>query len=99
MPAQGRDDDVIDLLKRHHIQPKISFSTLENFAALALIEEGLGMSIMNNLITLNYQCDVVKLPVDPPSSIKLGIAIPSLENASPAVRRFIDFAKQKLMQP
>lgn len=96
MPAQGRDDDVIDLLKRYHIQPKISFSTLENFAALALIEQGMGMSIMNNLITINYQCDVVKLPLDPPASIKLGIAIPSLENASPAVRRFIDFAKQKL---
>ncbi len=96
MPAQGRDDDVIDLLKRHKIQPHISFSTLENFASLALIEQGMGMSIMNDLITLNYQCDVVKLPLDPPASIKLGIAVPSLENASPAVRRFIDFAKQKL---
>ena len=95
MPAQGHDDDVIALLKRHRIQPKIAYSTLENFAALALIEQGLGMSIMNDLITHNYKCDVVKLPLDPPESIKLGIAVPSLENASPAVKRFIEFAEQK----
>ncbi len=98
MPAQGHDEDVIALLKRYRIQPKIAYSTLENFAALALIEQGLGMSIMNDLITHNYTCDVVKLPLDPPESIKLGIAVPSLENASPAVKRFIDFAKKKLSQ-
>ena len=75
---------------------KITFSTLENFAALALIEQGMGMSIMNDLITRNYQCNVVKLPLDPPQYITLGIAVPSLENASPAVRRFVDFAVEKL---
>ena len=96
MPALGRDDDVLEVFKKNRIEPKITFSTLENFAALALIEQGMGMSIMNDLITRNYQCNVVKLPLDPPQYITLGIAIPSLENASPAVRRFVDFAVEKL---
>lgn len=96
MPALGRDDDVMGVFRRTRIEPKITFSTLENFAALALIEQGMGMSIMNDLITQNYQCRVVKLPLDPPQHITLGIAVPSLENASPAVRRFIDFAVERL---
>ena len=96
MPALGRDDDVMEVFRRNRIEPKITFSTLENFAALALIEQGMGMSIMNDLITQNYQCRVVKLPLDPPQHISLGIAVPSLESASPAVRRFIDFAVEQL---
>lgn len=96
MPAMGRDDDVISLFRRNRISPNITFSTLENFAALALIEQGMGMSIMNDLITQNYQCRVVKLPLDPPQHITLGIAVPSLAQASPAVRRFIDFAVERL---
>ena len=96
MPAMGRDDDVMEVFRKTKTEPKIAFSTLENFAALAMIEQGMGMSIMNDLITQNYQCRVVKLPLDPPQHITLGIAVPSLENASPAVRRFVDFAVEKL---
>lgn len=98
MPALGKDDDVAAMFKRNHITPQIAFSTLENFATLAMIEQGMGMSVMNDLITRNWQCDVVKLPLDPPQYIELGIAIPSLRNASPAVRRFIDYAVKRLTQ-
>ena len=63
---------------------------------MAMIEQGLGMSIMNELITRNWQCDVVKLPLVPPQQITLGIALPSLENASPAVKRFVQYAVDQL---
>ena len=36
------------------------------------------------------------IPVDPPSSIELGITLPSLETAAPAVREFVLFAAEKL---
>lgn len=96
MPALGRDDDVAELFRRNHISPQIVFSTLENFAALAMIEQGMGMSIMNDLITRNWTFDVVKLPLDPPQFIEMGIGIPSLRSASPASKRFIDYAVQRL---
>lgn len=92
MPALGRDDDVIEMFRKNKITPDIRFSTLENFAAMAMIEEGLGMSIMNELITKGWQCDVVKLPLDPPQHITLGMALPSLKNAPPAVKRFVECA-------
>lgn len=96
MPALGRDDDVVELLSRNKLTPKICFSTLENFAALAMIEQGMGMSIMNELITKKWQGNVVKLPLDPPQQITLGIALPSLKTASPAVKRFVDYATSRL---
>ena len=96
MPGLSRDDDVLELFEQNHITPNVVFSTLENFSALAMIEQGMGKSIMNDLITQNWLCNVVKLPLDPPQSIDLGIAIPSIKSASPAAKRFIDYAVQQL---
>lgn len=96
MPAFGRDDDVVSLFERNGIKLNIHFTTLENFATMAMIEKGLGMSVMNNLITEKWNCDIVKIPVDPPSRITLGLAVPSYKQASPAVKRFIKYAVERL---
>lgn len=96
MPALGRDDDVVSLFERNGIKLNIHFATLENFATMAMIEKGLGMSVMNNLITEKWNCDIVKIPVDPPSRITLGLAVPSYKQASPAVKRFIKYAVERL---
>ena len=96
MPALGRDTDVLDMLRRNGISPRINFSTQEGFSAISMIEEGLGIGIMNELITKNWKANVIKLPLQPPQSITLGIALFSLKKASPAVRRFVEFAVKML---
>ena len=99
MPGKGQDEDVLAMFHRNHLSPRVSFSTLENFSTLAMIEQGMGMSIMNDLITRRWQFNAVKLPLDPPQYITLGIALPSLAQASPAVRRFVSYAKRRLQAP
>lgn len=96
MPALGRDDDVAALFEARGIVPNIRFTTIENFATMAMVEQGLGISVMNNLITEKRICDVVKLPLDPPASITLGIALPSRSGASPAVKKFMEYAVREL---
>lgn len=96
MPALGRDADVDEMFKSNGLSPDIRFSTLENYAALAMIEQGLGMSIMNELITKKWSGNVVKLPLDPPQYITFGIALHSLKTAAPAVRRFVDYSVKRL---
>lgn len=99
MPALGRDVDVIHLLETNDIHPNIAFSTVENYAVLSMIENGLGMSVMNRLVTRKWECDVAKLPLTPKQTLTLGIAIPSLQQASPAARRFVEYAVKLLSQP
>ena len=96
MPALGRDDDVVALFESCGIVPNIKFTTLENFAALAMVEQGLGMSVMNELITRKRLCDVVKRPIDPPASILLGAAYPSQESLSPAAKKFLEYSVTEL---
>ncbi len=95
MPALGRDDDVVDMFARYNVHPNIQFSTMENYSAISMIEKGLGMSIMNERSTFNWVSDVVKLPLEPPEDITLGMAVPSLEHASSAARKFVEYARKE----
>ena len=88
MPALGRDVDVIHLLEVNGLEPAIVFSTVENYAVLSMIE--------NRLVMRKWDCDVVKLPLSPPQIITLGLAVPNWEQASPAVRRFAEYAAKML---
>mgnify|MGYP004461734357 FL=1 len=96
MPARGCDDDVMALFRRNHIVPNVQFTTLESFSVMSMVEQGLGMSVMNQLITEKRICDVAMLPVDPPASITLGIALHSKADISPAVRMFLKYAVRML---
>ena len=92
MPALGQDADVVDLFRRFGLKPDIAYSTNESFAAFAMIENGLGMTITNRLITEGLSIDVVKLPLDPPQHIRFGILVPDRESLSPAARKFTEYA-------
>ena len=96
MPALGCDDDVTALFAKNGIVPNVQFTTLESFSVMSMVEQGLGMSVMNELITEKRICDVVKLPIDPPSQITLGIALHSTADISPAVRMFLKYAVRML---
>lgn len=100
MPALGRDEDVLALFHENHIHPEIRFSTQESVSVLSMVEKGLGMSIMNELSTeyaKEYsKFNVVRLPVDPPQSITVGIALRSEDQAAPATKMFIKYAVREL---
>ncbi len=90
----GHDDDVMPLFEEFGIEPDIRFSTVESYSALKMVEQGLGISILNELITRNWPCEVVKIPISPPRSITLGMALINYRHASPAVRRFVKYAEE-----
>lgn len=93
LPGFGHDDDVIPLFDEFGIEPDIRFSTVESFSALQMVEKGLGISIMNELITRNWPCEIVKLPIYPPRSISFGMALNYLRHSSPAVKRFVKYSE------
>ena len=96
MPALGCDDDVEALFARNHVDPNIRYTTIENFSAMSMVEQGLGICVMNRLITEKYICNVVKLPLDPPAQITMGVALHSKVDVSPAVKMFLKYAVRML---
>lgn len=96
IPSLGCDDDVEALFRRNGIVPKIRFTTMESFSAMSMVEQSLGISVMNQLITEGHICNIVKLPLDPPSQITMGVALHSKADASPAVKMFLKYAVRML---
>lgn len=96
MPALGCDDDVEALFAKNGIEPNVQFTTLESLSVMSMVEQGLGMSVMNRLITEKRICDIVMLPIDPPSQITLGVAMNSKADVSPAVKMFLKYAVRML---
>ena len=95
MPACGSDFDVVELFCNAKISPKIRYETFENYAALSMIECGLGMSVMNELVTKGRICNVVKLPLEPEEYISLGIAVPNTDKLPPAAKKFIAYCEKE----
>lgn len=96
MPDSGRDLDVIKLLKNNGLEPDVKFSTNENYTAINMAGKGLGVNIVNEFITKCWESECITLPLDPHSSVEFGIVLQSLDEASPATRKFIDFSMKKL---
>ena len=92
-PLPEQNTDLERLLHTHHLSPDIRFTTSDNYTAYSMVAAGLGISLNNALMTKNWQGHVVTLPFDPPQYITLGIALPSLAKASPALKKFITCTK------
>lgn len=96
MPANAQDQDILKMFRDNGIQPNIRYSTIDNFSAISMVECGLGICTMNELITKRFQANVVKIPISPPQHIVMGIAVPNLGFAPPAVKVFVRYAEEKL---
>ena len=95
-PLPSQNTDLEQLLAAHHLTPRIRFTTSDNYTAYSMVAAGLGISLNNALMTRGWTGPVVTLPFDPPQYITLGIALPSLAQASPALKKFIACSKKVL---
>lgn len=94
--SNGNDDLVINILQKYNILPRISHTTLSSLAALSLVEQGLGVCLMNKLFIQKQSFNVQTVPLLPPQFLTMGIAVTNLKTASPTVRKFIQVACETL---
>ncbi len=92
------DPDLYQSLNPMEIRPKQVFSARNEFTMMALVAQNLGISILPELVLRGYQGDNVLLPLVPPIYRSLGILIPSVRDASPAARRFLQYLRETVDQ-
>ena len=91
MIEPGSDTDLDRVFSRAGVHPDIHFETKDAYSAYRMVEAGLGISLNQRLISKEWNGCVVTIPFDPPQFVKLGIAIPSFREASPAAKKFIEY--------
>ncbi len=90
----NHDTDLDRLLRTNHLHPDIRFTTRDTYTTYNMVAAGLGISFDQKLNSLHWNAEVEEIPFDPPQYISLGIAVPSLNELSPAARKFIDCAEE-----
>ncbi len=91
MIQPGTDTDLDRVFQRAGVHPDIHFETKDAYSAYRMVEAELGISLNQRLISREWHGRVVTLPFDPPQYVHLGIAIPSLREASPAAKKFVEY--------
>ena len=76
------------------VKPNVRFYTKDDYAIIAMVENGLGMSIMPELLLKGRTDNMQVLPLVPEAKRTIGIAIAAGEKAGPATRRFVDYVVQ-----
>ena len=73
-------------------KPDIRFRTKDDYAVIAMVRQGLGVSIMPSLLLRGNNEGVELRPLDPPAYRTIALAAGSVE-AGPAARKFAEFAR------
>lgn len=95
MPSLGFDLDILGVFEAQLVRPDIRSNTaVEDAAILSMVEHGLGVSVLSQLVLQGRRDNVLALPLDPPACRRIGIAVPSLEEAPGHVRRFIEYSQR-----
>lgn len=88
---KGAGAEVNAILKQRGVRPRVNFTTWDDYAIMAMVEKGLGMSILTEMIMRRCPYDVVALPLDKPVYRDICLAFRGKDRSSVALRRFIEY--------
>lgn len=88
------DRDARTVFRNAGITPNIRYRVDDDYALLAMVENGLGISIVPELILKGTDKKVQIFELDPPAFRTIGISFPANKNASPEALAFSDFTRQ-----
>jgi len=88
---KGAKAEISEIFERCNIEPKIHFTTWDDYAIMSMVESGLGISILPELILQRIPYRIVTKELDVPAYRKIGLAMRDKKSASLAIKRFLDY--------
>ena len=88
---KGAKTEVSEIFERCNLTPNVHFTTWDDYAIMSMVESGLGISILPELILKRVPYRIVAKELDVPAYRKIGIALRSKKTASLAVKRFLEY--------
>ncbi|GHO51083.1 LysR family transcriptional regulator [Ktedonospora formicarum] len=93
MPKGGCEPLIRTIFERAGVIPHIAFEASETEAILAMVQEGLGVTIVPRLSLSVDTSHLQALPLDPPIHRELGLAVRSSASLTPAMEAFFHHAE------
>lgn len=88
---KGAKAEISAIFERNNLKPNVKFTTWDDYAVMSMVESGLGVSILPQLILKKVPYNIVAKELDVPAFREIGFTMRNRKTASLAVRRFIDY--------
>lgn len=92
---KGAKAEVSEIFERCGLSPKVHFTTWDDYAIMSMIESGLGISILPQLILKRVPYRIIARELDVPAYRNIGLALRDKKTASLAVKRFLDYLQYR----
>ena len=93
MPGLGFNIDILRTFKQNDLNPIIEETYLDDMAIMSMVEHGLGISILSDLIVKERKSNITVLPLEPRTKRLLGVAYGKNKDLTDTVKTFINYAK------
>ena len=93
---ESSDHDLRRALDAEGIRPHIRFITTDDYAIIAMVEQGLGIAIMPELLLRGRTDNIAALELKPQARRTIALAVTEQGQQSPAARMFADFVVQRV---
>lgn len=90
---ENKDDEIASIIRKSDFPIKIAYEADDDYAILAMVECGLGISILPELVTTRTSFQVCIKEFDVPQFRDIGIAVKNEKSCSLAVKEFLSTAK------
>ena len=95
LPPDGLENDVTEFFRQSRIVPKVRFIGWDYATILAMVEQGLAVSMLPALALRRAPYRVVRKRLENPPCRRIAFAVRSMEKISSLTKRFIDYLKYR----
>lgn len=88
---EGHLSEPLEFFKQHNVHPNIQYRVHDDYTIMSMIEQGLGISILPELVLNRINYNIITKQISPPIVRTIGIAFKHIDALPAASRYFINF--------
>lgn len=92
---KGAKAEISEIFERNKLTPNVRFTTWDDYAVMSMVESGLGVAILPELILKRVPYRIIAKELDVPAYRNIGLALRDKKTASLAVKRFIEYLQYR----
>ena len=92
---KGAKAEISEIFEKSGLTPKTHFTTWDDYAIMSMVESGLGISILPELILKRVPYKIVAKELDIPAYRNIGLAMRDKKTVSLAVKKFIEYLQYR----
>ncbi|MCQ1530688.1 LysR family transcriptional regulator [Lutispora saccharofermentans] len=92
---KGAKAEISEIFEKHHISPQVHFTTWDDYAIMSMVENGLGISILPELILQRIPYQIIAKELEVPSFRNIGVAMRKQKLLSLAAKRFLEYLQYR----